>query len=287
MTDTSSAGKAISLLPPGLRVGAVASLLLLLFGFVSIAWVPYPVENIDVGAAMQNPNGAHWLGTDHLGRDLTSMVMKGTLTSFVVAAVAVAIGAVIGLPLGVAAAAWGGAADWAITRLGNALFLFPPLIAAILITSVFGPSPVNIMIAVGIFNIASFARIARDGVAVGKSLDYVDAARLAGMGATDIARRHILPGLAGLAIVQAVTQLAIGVLAEAGLSYVGLGAQAPAASLGLMLRDAQTYASLRPTLVLIPGLTVVLIVVALTLTADALRTELDPKLRLGGTLGTA
>ena len=288
MTDNSWGGKAIPLLRPSLRIGAVAALLLLLVGFVSIAWVPYPVESIDVGAAMQDSNAAHWLGTDHLGRDLISMVMKGTLTSFVVAAVAVAVGAVIGLPLGIAAAVWGGPADWVITRLANLLLLFPVLILAVLMAAVFGPGAVNVMIAVGIFNIPPFARAARDGVLTFKSLDYIDAARLAGMGTTEIARRHVLPGLGGLALVQALTLLATGVLAEAGLSYVGLGAQAPATSLGLMLRDAQTYASLRPTLVLIPGLTIVLIIVALNLTADGLRAELDPKIRpLGGLRGIA
>ena len=288
MSDLPAGEKRIWLMRPSLRIGAVASLLLLLVGFLSIAWVPYGVESINVGAAMQDPSGAHWLGTDHLGRDLISMVMKGMLTSFVVAAVAAAIGALIGLPLGAAAAAWGGAGDWAILRVNDFLLAFPALIIAILITAVFGASAVNIMIAVGIFNVPFFAHAAREGVLNFKSLNYVDAARLAGMSTADIARRHILPGMAGLIIAQTVTQLAVGVLAEASLSYVGLGVQSPATSLGLMLRDAQTYALLKPTLALIPGLTIVLIVVALNLTADGLREELDPSLRrLGGLRGTA
>ena len=288
MSDLPAGEKRIWLMRPSLRIGAVASLLLLLIGFLSIAWVPYGVESINVGAAMQDPSGAHWLGTDHLGRDLISMVMKGMLTSFVVAAVAVAIGALIGLPLGAAAGVWGGAGDWAILRVNDFLLAFPALIIAILITAVFGASAVNIMIAVGIFNVPFFAHVAREGVLNFKSLNYVDAARLAGMSTADIARRHILPGMAGLIIAQTVTQLAVGVLAEASLSYVGLGVQSPATSLGLMLRDAQTYALLKPTLALIPGLTIVLIVVALNLTADGLRAELDPGLRrLGGLRGTA
>lgn len=288
MSDLPAGEKRIWLMRPSLRIGAVASLLLLLIGFLSIAWVPYGVESINVGAAMQDPSGAHWLGTDHLGRDLISMVMKGMLTSFVVAAVAVAIGALIGLPLGAAAGVWGGAGDWAILRVNDFLLAFPALIIAILIAAVFGASAVNIMIAVGIFNVPFFAHVAREGVLNFKSLNYVDAARLAGMSTADIARRHILPGMAGLIIAQTVTQLAVGVLAEASLSYVGLGVQSPATSLGLMLRDAQTYALLKPTLALIPGLTIVLIVVALNLTADGLRAELDPGLRrLGGLRGTA
>jgi peptide/nickel transport system permease protein len=288
MSDMSAGEKRIWMQRPGFRIGAIASLLLLLIGFLSIAWVPHAVESIDVGAAMQDPSAVHWLGTDHLGRDLISMIMKGILTSFVVAAVAVAIGAIIGMPLGVAAAAWGGTGDWAILRVSDFLLAFPALIIAILITAVLGPSAVNVMIAVGIFNVPFFTRVARDGLLQFKSLAYIDAARLAGMSTAEVARRHILPGVAGLIVAQAVTQLAVGVLAEASLSYVGLGAQAPATSLGLMLRDAQTYALLKPTLAVIPGLTIVLIVIALNLTADGLRQELDPNLRrLGGSRGTA
>jgi peptide/nickel transport system permease protein len=288
MTDLTASEKRTWLQHPSLRIGAIASLLFLLIAFVSIAWVPYPIENISVGSAMQDPSGAHWLGTDHLGRDIISMVMKGMLTSFVVAAVAVAIGAIVGLPLGYAAATWGGAGDWAIRRVNDFLLAFPALIIAILITAVFGPSAVNVMIAVGIFNIPFFARVARDGVLSFKSQGYVDAARLAGMGSADVARRHVFPAIAGLIIVQAATQLAVGILAEASLSYVGLGAQPPATSLGLMLRDAQTYALLKPTLAIVPGLILVLIVIALNLAAEGLRAELDPKLRrLGGLRGSA
>lgn len=287
MTDLGAGGKRLWLHSPGLRAGAVASLLLLLIAFVSIAWVPYPIDSINVGSAMQEPSGAHWLGTDHLGRDVISMVMKGMLTSFVVSAVAVAIGALIGLPLGFAAAIWGGGCDWAILRLGDFLLVFPALVIAILIAAVSGPSAVSVMVAVGIFNIAFFARSARDGILRINSVSYADAARLAGMGTGDIARRHLVPAIAGLVVVQAVTQLAAGILAEASLSYVGLGTQSPATSLGLMLREAQTYALLKPILAIAPGLVLVLTVVALNLAAEGLRQELDPRLRPGGARGTA
>lgn len=288
MTDLPVPEKRVWLRHPSLRIGAIASLLFLLIGFISIAWVPYPIEQINVGAAMQDPSPAHWLGTDHLGRDMVSLVMKGTLTSFVVAAIAVAIGALIGVPLGLAAAAWGGPAEWVILRVNDFLFAFPALIIAILITTIFGPSAINAMIAVGIFNIPVFARVARGGALSLKTLDYVAAARLTGMGPLEIARRHILPNIASLIIVQATIQLALGILAEASLSYVGLGTQPPATSLGLMLKDAQTYALLKPALALIPGFTIILIVVALNLAGDGLRDQLDPKLRrLGGARGVA
>lgn len=282
MTLFSGAAEGTWVRRPGLRIGAIASLLFLLIGFVSIAWIPYPVESIDVGAAMQAPSPVHWLGTDHLGRDLVSMLMKGTLTSFVVAVVALAVGAIIGLPLGLAAAAWGGPAEWAILRVGDFLVAFPALIISILITTVFGPSAINTMIAVGIFNVPALARVARDSALRLKGLDYVAASRLAGLGPFEIARRHILPSMAGPVAAQAVTQLGLGILAEASLSYVGLGALPPATSLGLMLRDAQTYALLNPSLVLVPGIAIILIVLALNLTADGLRDLADPKLGSGG-----
>lgn len=271
-----------------LRVGVIATLVFLLIGFVSVVWTPYPIELIDVGAAMQGPSGAHWLGTDHLGRDLVSLVMKGTLTSFVVAAIAVAIGAAIGVPLGLAAAAWGGPLEWVILRVSDFLFAFPALIIAILITTLFGPSAINAMIAVGIFNISVFARVARGGAMSIKTLDYLAAARLAGLNGWEIAWKHVFPNIVSLLIVQATIQLALGILAEASLSYVGLGTQPPATSLGLMLKDAQTYVLLKPSLALIPGISIVLIVVALNLAGDGLRDLLDPRLRrIGAARGAA
>ena len=279
MSDVGAAERSRWLRNPSLRIGIIASLLFLLLGFVSIVWTPYPIENINVGAAMQGFSGAHWLGTDNLGRDLLSLVMKGTLTSFIVAAIAVAIGGLVGVPLGLAAAAWGGPAEWTILRLNDFLFAFPALIIAMLITALAGPGAINAMIAVGIFNVPVFARVARGGALSLKTLDYIAAARLAGMGDLEIAGRHLLPNIASLIIVQATIQLALGILAEASLSYVGLGTQPPATSLGLMLKDAQTYALLKPSLALIPGITIVLIVGALNLAGDGLRDLLDPRLR--------
>lgn len=282
MTELSASGPREWFQHPTLSIGGIASLVFLLIAFVSIAWVPYPLETLNVGGAAQDPSLAHWFGTDHLGRDVLSLVMRGMLTSFIVGAVAVVIGAVVGIPLGLMAAAWGGAADWTVLAIDDFLIAFPALIVAILITAVFGPGAVNTMIAVGIFNIAAFARVTREGALKLKGLDYVGAARLAGMGAVEIARRHVVPALAGLLLVQALVQLALGVLAEASLSYVGLGTQPPATSLGLMLRDAQTYALLKPSLALIPGIAIVLIVLALNLAANGVRAQIDPILRRAG-----
>jgi peptide/nickel transport system permease protein len=288
VTDIPAAGKRSWLHHSGLRIGGIGSLLFLLLGFVSIVWTPHSVDSINVGAALQDAGMVYWLGTDHLGRDVLSLLMKGTLTSFVVAAVAVVIGAVFGVPLGLAGAVWAGPVDWLVRRVGNFLVVFPALVIAILIAAVYGPSSITVMIAVGIFSIPAFARAARNGTLSLRSLDYVAAARLAGMSGFEAARRHVLPGVASLILMQSIIQLGLGILAEAGLSYVGLGAQPPAASLGLMLKDAQTYAMLEPALALIPGITIVLIVIALNLLADGLRNRLDPRLRpMGDTHGVA
>jgi peptide/nickel transport system permease protein len=263
----------------GFRIGAIGSLLFLLLGFISIAWTPHSIDSLNVGAALQDPGTVYWFGTDHLGRDVLSLLMKGMLTSFIVAAVAVVIGAVIGVPLGLAAAVWGGPLDWLVLRINDFLVTFPALIIAILIATVFGPGAIIVMIAVGIFNVPAFARATREGWTQLHPRDYVAAARMSGMGTVEIARRHIVPNIASLLLVQALTQLALGILAEASLSYIGLGAQAPASSLGLMLRDAQAYASLKPALALIPGIAILLSVVALNLAADGFRDHADPKLR--------
>ena len=273
---------------PGLRAGIVLSLLLLLIGFVSLVWTPYPIDAINVGAALQEPGGAHWLGTDHLGRDLLSLLMKGTLTSFVVAAITVAFGAAIGIPLGLVAANRGGIADQAVLRGTGFLFVFPALVAAILLATVAGPSEVVVMAAAGLVNVPVFARVARGSWLELKSVDYASAARLAGMSGWDIVVIHLLPGLVTVLLAQAVVQLGVGVLAEAALSYVGLGAQTPTASLGLMLKDAQSYTLLQPALMLLPGAMIVLIVASIGLAADGIRGLLEPRLKsIGANRGAA
>lgn len=266
---------------PSLVIGLGATVIFLVIGVVSLVWTPYPIEQIDIGRRFLGPSGQHWLGTDNLGRDMLSLAMAGTWTSFLVAAVAVAIGVGIGVPLGLAAAAWGGVVEWLVLRLTDFVFAFPAVIVAILITTLIGPGAVNAIIAIGIFNIPVFARVARGGALSIATLDFVAAGRLAGLGNTLIAWRHLLPNIMSLIIVQGTIQMSLGILAEAGLSYIGLGTQPPATSLGLMLRDAQSVFLLHPWLTLVPGLSIVLIVVALNVAGDGLRDALDPRLRQG------
>ena len=229
---------------------------------------------------MKPPSWAHPLGTDQFGRDILSMIMEGARTSIAVALVAVGIGMVLGVPLGLAAAARrGGLIDEVIMRGNDLVFAFPSLLIAVMITAVFGASALNAIIAIGIFNIPVFARLTRGAALSLWSRDYILAARVAGKGPARISLEHILPNVANLLIVQGTIQFSLGILAEAGLSYVGLGAQPPIASWGRMLADSQTMISLAPHLALFPGLAILLTVLGLNLLGDGLRDVLDPKLR--------
>ncbi len=267
---------------PSLAVGIFATLVFAALGLLSLVWTPYPVNEIAIARRFASPSFAHWLGTDHLGRDMLSLVMSGTLTSFRIAAVAVSIGVGIGLPMGLAAAAWGGPVEWVVLRISDVTFAFPSVVVAILITTLIGPGEINAMIAIGVFNIPVFARVARGGALSIAMLDYVAAARLAGLGNVAISIRHLLPNIMSLIIVQGTIQLSLGILAEAGLSYIGLGAPLQATSLGLMLRDAQSLFLIHPGLSLVPGIAIVLIVIALNVAGDGLRDAMDPRLRREG-----
>lgn len=266
---------------PSLAVGLLATLLFLSVGLVSLLWTPFPVDQIAISRRFLGTTPEHWLGTDNLGRDMLSLVMSGTWTSFLVAAIAVVIGMGVGVPLGLAAAAWGGPVEWLVLRLSDAVFAFPSVVVAILITALVGPGATNAIVAIGIFNIPVFARVARGGALSIATMDYVAAARLAGLGNALIAWRHLLPNILSLLIVQATIQMSLGILAEAGLSYISLGTQPPETSLGLMLRDAQGLFLVHPWLTLVPGLAIVLIVIALNIAGDGLRDAIDPRLQQG------
>ena len=263
----------------GPTLGAALAGLALAMALISLLWTPFDVGGVDVAARLQRPGCAHPFGTDHLGRDLLSMVMIGARTSLSVALVAVGIGAGIGVPLGLVAAARGGLPDEAIMRMGDLIFAFPALVTAILITAALGPSALNAMLAIGIFNIPVFARVTRAGALPLWTLDYTRAAEIAGKGRARISLEHILPNLSSLLIVQGTIQFALGILAEAGLSYVGLGAQPPTPSWGRMLAEAQTLVTVAPHVAIVPGLAIVLTVLGLNLLGDGLRDALDPRLK--------
>ncbi|MDF2140764.1 ABC transporter permease [Paenirhodobacter sp. CAU 1674] len=265
---------------PALALGAVLSGAALAAAVLSLVWTPYDITQLAIAQKLQPPSLAHWAGTDHFGRDIASMLMAGARTSLAVALVAVGIGMGVGVPLGLGAAALRGSwVDEAIMRGNDLIFAFPSLVIAILITAVFGPSATNAIIAIGIFNIPVFARVSRAGALSLWTLDYIRAARVAGKGRARISAEHILPNIANLLIVQGTIQFSLGILAEAGLSYVGLGAQPPTASWGRMLAEAQTMVTLAPHVALAPGLAIVATVLGLNLLGDGLRDALDPRLR--------
>jgi peptide/nickel transport system permease protein len=262
-----------------LWLGGGLSLVLVLAALLSLVWTPYPIGTINVANRLAGPSPAHWLGTDPFGRDILSLLLKGAANSILVAVVAVGIGILLGVPLGALASATGGWLDELVMRLSDFAFAFPALLTAVMITALWGPGAVNAIIAIGIFNIPVFARLTRGGALSLWQRDFVLAARLAGKGGVRITTGHILPNLAPLVIVQATIQFALAILAEAGLSYLGLGAQPPNPSWGKMLNEAQTFMFLAPQLAIYPGLCIVLSVLGLNLLGDGLRDLLDPKLR--------
>ena len=264
-------------LPRALAVGAALSGAVLLMALVSLVWTPWPTEGMDIPARLRPPSPAHPLGTDHFGRDVLSLLMVGARTSIAVALLAVGIGMAFGVPLGLLAAAAPGWPGEVVMRGGDLVFAFPSLVIAILITASFGPGAVNAIIAIGIFNVPVFARVARAAALPVWARDFTLAARTAGKGRARISAEHVLPNCLDLLIVQGTIQFALGILAEAGLSYVGLGAQPPTPSWGRMLADAQTLVAIAPWLALAPGLAIVAAVLGLNLLGDGLRDALDPR----------
>ncbi len=263
-----------------LTLGTAITLVFVLAALISFVWTPYDVTQLDIAGKLKGLSKTHWLGTDHFGRDIFSMIMVGARTSIAVAVVAVGIGVALGVPLGLwAAAKRGTLMDEIIMRGNDLVFAFPALLIAILITAVFGPGAINAIIAIGIFNVPVFARLARGAALSLWTRDFVMAARVSGKGAVRISAEHILPNITNLLIVQGTIQFSLGILAEAALSYVGLGAQPPLPSWGRMLADAQTMISFAPHMALVPGLAIVLTVLGLNLMGDGLRDLFDPKLR--------
>jgi peptide/nickel transport system permease protein len=267
-------------LPAQLLIGAVLTAVFACAALTSFVWTPHDVTALDIAHKFLPPGPGHLLGTDHFGRDMLSMLMVGARTSIAVALVAVGIGMGLGVPLGLLAAAQHRSlVDEAVMRTNDVIFAFPSLVIAILITAVFGPSALNAILAIGIFNVPVFARVTRGGALSLWTLDYILAARVAGKGRLRISLEHILPNILNLLIVQGTIQFSLGILAEAALSYVGLGAQPPTPSWGRMLADAQTLFYGHPSLAVLPGLAIVAMVLGLNLMGDGLRDLLDPRLR--------
>jgi peptide/nickel transport system permease protein len=263
---------------PSFMVGVVLTALLVLAALLSLVWQPYPPADIDVPNKLQPPSAAHWLGTDGLGRDIASQLLVGAQNSIVVGLVAVGIGIAAGVALGCVAAARRGWVEELLMRAADFTFAFPALLTAIMLTAIYGPSLLLSIVAIGIFNIPVFARITRAAASSIWQRDYVTAARAAGKGPWAITIDHILPNIASPLIVQATISFATAILAEAALSYLGLGTQPPRPSWGRMLNDAQSLMFQAPLLAIYPGTAIMLSVLGLNLMGDGLRDLMDPKL---------
>ena len=258
--------------------GAITSLFIALAA-VALFWTPHEISDFVVAEKLRPPSETYLLGTDHFGRDVLSMLMAGAVNSIVVAVVAVGLGLGLGVPLGAVAAARGGLASELVMRFSDFAFAFPALLTAVMITALLGPGAVNSMIAIGIFNVPVFARLTRGAALSVWQRDFILAARAAGKGGARITVEHVLPNIASLLIVQATIQFALAILAEAGLSYLGLGTQPPQPSWGKMLNEAQTFMFQSPYLAIFPGGAIALVVLGLNLLGDGLRDVLDPRLR--------
>ena len=265
---------------PSFLVGIVLTGALVVMALASFAWTPFPVDGLAVSERLQGPSAAHWLGTDQFGRDVLSRIMVGARNSIAVGIVAVGIGIVFGVSLGAWAAARRGWIDELVMRGSDIVFAFPAIVSALLITAFLGPGAVNAIVAIGIFNIPVFARVTRGAALQVWGLEYTRAGLAIGKGPLRITIDHVLPNISSVLIVQATIQFAVAILAEAALSYLGLGTQPPAPSWGRMLFDAQTLMVIAPTLAIFPGLAIALAVLGLNLLGDGLRDLLDPRLRI-------
>jgi peptide/nickel transport system permease protein len=262
----------------GLALGGALTLLVAALALLSLAWTPWPVEEVRIAARFRPPGAEHWLGTDHFGRDVLSLIMVGARNSIAVGAVAVGIGLAAGVPLGLLAAARGGWVDEWLGRATDLVFAFPAILSAFLVTALMGPGAVNAILAIGLFNVGVFARVTRGASQAVWRREFVRAALALGRAPISVTVVHVLPNVAGTLMVQATVSFAAAILAEASLSYLGLGIQPPAPSWGKMLHDAQTFMLLRPHLAIFPGAAIAVAVLGLNLLGDGLRDLLDPRL---------
>jgi peptide/nickel transport system permease protein len=261
---------------PSLTAGSVLLAIVLLPAALSLVWTPFPPGRLDIVHRLAPISAAHLLGTDPFGRDLLSILMTGARNSMLLCTAAIALGGAIGIPVGLAASASGGWREAVLMRAADLGLAFPPLLTASMIVAVYGAGMDGTILAIGLFNAPAFARITRVEARSVLKRDFVAAARVAGRSPAAVLGVHVLPNIAATLLVQATTALALAVLAEAGLSYLGLGTPPPAPSLGRALADYQTQIFDDPLLVLAPGAVIALLVLGLNQLGDGLRDVLDP-----------
>jgi peptide/nickel transport system permease protein len=267
------------------KLAAVGILMLAVFTLCALLapWIaPHDPAQLDLHARLISPSAAHWFGTDELGRDVFSRTLFGARVSLIVAVAVVAISLALGLFFGMAAGFYGGWIDTAVNvYLSNAFLSLPGILLAVAFVAFLGPSLINLIFALALAGWVNYARLVRAQVLSVKEREYVQAAR--SLGATDLRlmTRHILPNIVQPLLVQAAVGMAAAVLAEATLSFLGLGVQPPTATWGAMLNDARSHLFESPYLVFFPALAVALCVLAFNLVGDGLRDYLDPRSRTG------
>lgn len=260
-----------------LAVGAAIVTVLVTGACLSQVWTPAPPARMNILARLKPPSAGGWLGTDHFGRDVASLLMAGAWNSLSIAVLAVALGASAGVLTGLAAARRRGLADAVLMRACDVIFAFPPVLSAMVLGVLMGTGAVSAIMAIAVFMVPVFARLTRGIAMQVQSRDYVLAARSIGRGEGGIMVAHVMPNIAGQIVVQVMIQLGLAMLTEAGLSFLGLGLPPPAPTWGRMLAEAQTYLEQAPWLALAPGLAIAFAVLGFSLVGDGLRDLLDPR----------
>jgi peptide/nickel transport system permease protein len=264
---------------PSFLIGGVLTALVLVTALVALVWTPHNPARIAMPHRLEGPTAAYWLGTDHFGRDVLSQIMVGAQNALRVAFAAVLLGAALGVLLGLTAASARGWVEEGLMRVCDFTYAFPAVLLAIVIAALLGVGGRTTILAIAIFTVPVFARLSRGAALEVWVKDFVTAARAAGRGPAQVTLRHVLPNIAGLLIVQASTQIALAIVVEAGLSYLGIGLQPPETSLGKMLSEAQTHMARAPLLAVFPGLAIAIAVLGFNLLGDGVRDLLDPRLR--------
>jgi ABC-type dipeptide/oligopeptide/nickel transport system permease subunit len=259
--------------------GLLIVLVFVLGGLFAPLIAPYDPYKNDLMNVLMPPSAEHWFGTDELGRDLLSRILYGARISLIEGVFSVALAMVIGVPIGIVSGYLGGGIDAVIMRTIDVLLAFPGVLLAIVIISILGPGLANAIIAVAIYTVPIFARLARGSTLIVKDEPYVEAARAAGLSSFRILSRHIFPNISATLFVMMTLRVAISILTAASLSFLGLGAQAPLPEWGAMLANSRNAMLIAPHVALFPGLATILLVFGLNLFQDGLRQVLDPKLQ--------
>ncbi len=246
---------------------------------LSYLWLPHDPLSMNFAVQLKPPSATNWLGADHFGRDLLSRMLVGARSTLYVGFIAVGIALLAGGAIGAISGFVGGVVDEVMMRLVDVLYAFPAILMALLLAAVYRPGTLTAMTAIGLASIPIFARIARASVLSIKEREFVEAGRALGAGGARVLGRHILPGAIGPLIVQASLSLAVAVLAEAALSFLGLGTPPDVPSWGNMLREAQGFMALSPYPALVPGIAIVWTVLGWSLLGDGLRDLWDPRSR--------